>query len=554
VNALRALLADRRRSQRGSVLSGVLIITAFLAILSGALMTELSTNFLLSNALVNRVSTEATVNSAMELALDQLQHAPLSQSCPTLTPASLPNQGTAVASYVSCALVVDSRSAQFRQTPLSSPLNVDGTHVVLPAQGRNDYLAGDASGNVFDYRFDNMSQRWSKSLGGSVTGPPLQMADVSNQPQGVIDLIPLSSPTPGASPGCGPSNFCVASIAGGGGDDDSNDQSLRCFMAASAIVSARPAAGISNPDLTYFGDGNGTLFAYDTDEGTCAQASSPLDLGTQAVVAGPVVFSGSGGTDHLYVVVSDGVSSFLVHSTYTSSQGLRFVSSLALPAPQALGMALEPGTLPSRLAITFAGAGGQVALAQIQARFGVSLLTSTSVPTTIAGAPYWCQCPGGDLIGVGGRNGALYLLDTSLNTNATFPPGGAAISTSPAADAAGDWFFGADDGNVYQVQRQTGQATLVLATAQPYGSGGSVITSSPTLGSCNTTWICVYAGSADSLYLVPLDARHAVVTACMATSPPACSGSNPQLWASVEVGSASSLNTVHVKGWSYYSP
>ena len=42
---LRALLSDRRRSQRGSVLSGVLIMVAFLAIISGALMTELSTNF-----------------------------------------------------------------------------------------------------------------------------------------------------------------------------------------------------------------------------------------------------------------------------------------------------------------------------------------------------------------------------------------------------------------------------------------------------------------------------------------------------------------------------
>jgi hypothetical protein len=486
----------------------------------------------------------------MELALDQLQHAPLSHSCPNLTPANL-NSGTAVTTYVSCALVVDSHSTQFQQTSIFSPLNVDGTHVVL--QGRNDYLVGDASGHVFDYNFDNMSQRWSKSLGGSVTGPPLQMADVSNSPDGVIDLIPVSSPNPAASPDCGPANFCVASIAGGLGDDDNNDQSLQCFMAANATVTARPAAGIANPDLTYFGDGNGTLFAYDTDEGACAQATSPLDLGTQAVVAGPVVFSGSGGTDHIYVVVSDGASSSLVHSTYKSSQGLRFVSSLPLPAAQARGMALEPGTLPSGLAITFAG--GQVALAQIQAGFGMTLLTSTSVPIGIDRAPYWWHRPaGGDLIGVGGRDG-LHLFDANLNPNATFLSGGAAaVSTAPTADAAGDWFFGADDGSIYEVQRQTGTATLVLATAQPYGSGGSAITSSPTLGSCNTSWICVYAGSADSLYFVPLDARHAVVTACMSTAPPACSGSNPQLWASVDVAPADGLNTVHVKGWSYYSP
>src|SRR5205807_10660567 len=54
VKAIRGMLADRRRRQNGSVLSAVLILVAFLAIISGALMTELSTNFLLSHALVNR--------------------------------------------------------------------------------------------------------------------------------------------------------------------------------------------------------------------------------------------------------------------------------------------------------------------------------------------------------------------------------------------------------------------------------------------------------------------------------------------------------------------
>src|ERR1700738_2380660 len=73
MKSLRALLKDRRRSQQGSVLGGVLIITAFLAILSGALMTELSTNFLLSTDLVNRVNTEATVSSAAAMYINQLQ-------------------------------------------------------------------------------------------------------------------------------------------------------------------------------------------------------------------------------------------------------------------------------------------------------------------------------------------------------------------------------------------------------------------------------------------------------------------------------------------------
>ena len=230
---------------------------------------------------------------------------------------------------------------------------------------------------------------------------------------------------------------------------------------------------------------------------------------------------------------------------------LSLVSSLALPARGAVGMALEPGTLPSRLAITFAG--GQVALAQIQAGFGMSLLTSRSVPTRIRGAPYWCQCPGGDLIGVGGRNGGLYLFDTSLNPNATYPAGGPSISTAPAADSAGDWFFGGSDGAVYEMQRQTGQTTMALRAT--FGSAGGPISSSPIVGTCQTSWICVYIGSTDShAYVVPLDARHAVITACISTAPPACSGTNPRLWATVEVGSASSPNTVHVGGWSYYSP
>ncbi|HEX7265090.1 MAG TPA: hypothetical protein VF383_13020, partial [Candidatus Dormibacteraeota bacterium] len=82
MKSLRALLGDRRRSQQGSVLGGVLIITAFLAILSGALMTELSTNFLLSTDLVNRVNTEATVSSAAETYINQLQNTPLNTPCP----------------------------------------------------------------------------------------------------------------------------------------------------------------------------------------------------------------------------------------------------------------------------------------------------------------------------------------------------------------------------------------------------------------------------------------------------------------------------------------
>src|SRR5437868_379625 len=100
MTAVMALLRDRRRSQRGSVLSGVLIMTAFIAIISGALMTELSTNFLLSHTMLNRVANQATDNSAIELSLHQLQAAPLNGPCPTPATATV-NNLTASANYLS---------------------------------------------------------------------------------------------------------------------------------------------------------------------------------------------------------------------------------------------------------------------------------------------------------------------------------------------------------------------------------------------------------------------------------------------------------------------
>jgi hypothetical protein len=565
VNAVRSLLADRRRSQRGSVLSGVLIIVAFLSIISGALMTELSTNFLLSSDLRNRANTEATINSAAELAFNQLQTAtPLNTPCPA-GPVATPilNGQTAVATYASCALVVDSHSKKQFVPLVSSNFNLDGTHAIFPKLGRNDYLVGDAAGNVYDYRFDTMAQltTWTPALalGGSVTGPPLEMTDVNNPGQ-VSDLIPIENPDPEeVNPGCGPTNYCVAFVM----DGAHHVHQLSCFMPSTSKVTAQPAAGIGNPDLAYFGDSSGDFFAYNaTEGGNCVGVKSDIPV-SGGVVAGPVVFAGKGSeTDELYLVVADNRSSYLVHYTYSEQQGLSFdAPALDLGTPAAVGLALEPGSLPSRLAITFAG--GQVVLAQVQTNFGFSpppyptaAVPCPSAPIPcIARAPSWCQCPGGDLIGVAGGNGGLYLFDPSLTPKATFPSGGPAIGTTPVADAAGDWFFGAADGHVYEVQRQAGQTTLVPA-AKPYGSGTAPFGSSPIIDTCNTTWVCVYVGSAAGLDLIPLDARHSVLTACVTISPPPSppTCSNPQLWASVEVGSESSVTTIHVKGWSYYSP
>jgi hypothetical protein len=170
--------------------------------------------------------------------------------------------------------------------------------------------------------------------------------------------------------------------------------------------------------------------------------------------------------------------------------------------------------------------------------------------TALAAAPYWCQCPGGAvLIGIGGVNGTLYVLDTSLAQVARFVTG-SSIRTTPGVDGAGNWYVAADNGSLYEAQLQSGQLTLAVA----FGSAGAPISSSPVVAGC-PTGICIYLGSTNShAYLVPLDARDAVLTACIATSPPACSGANPRLWASAEVGVAGSPRTVHVQGWSYYSP
>jgi len=205
---------------------------------------------------------------------------------------------------------------------------------------------------------------------------------------------------------------------------------------------------------------------------------------------------------------------------------------------------------PARLAITFSG--GTVSIIQVNSGFDPRLSLTSSVGAGIGTAPYWCAvCPGGNLIGVGGTNGVLYVLDTNLNLVASFT-GASRVGTTPAADAAGDWYFAADDGNVYEVQRPAAGTTMSLAAT--FGAASEPITSSPLLGSC-PAGICIYIGSMDgNAYLVPIDARDAVLTACISTSPPACSGMNPRLWTHVQVGVAGNNQLVHVQGWSYYSP
>ncbi len=532
MKAIRAILKDRKRSQRGSVLSGVLIITAFLAIIAGGLMTELSSSFLLSRAQMHRVDNEATVNSAVEVTLDQLQRASINSGCPSPGPATI-NSQTAVATYLSCHPTVDSRSPQYRLIATSAPFTVEGTHAVVASPGGDEYLIGDSAGNFFRFAFGRTTP-WELALGGRVMGPALAT------PDGTTILVPVSGPTAPGSPGCGAAGTCVAAI-------DWGQRNLDCYIPSSAPVTSRPAAGINFATLAYFGDSNGTLIAYDTASEDCvADASVSL---SQAVVAGPVVFPGpvtkSSRADEVYVVTSDLTGSHLEHYEYAIDKrgqtSLNFIENRSLSAAQVSGLAADEGT--ARIAITFAG--GAVEMIQLQSP-GMPVLAQANLPSGIASDPFWCHCPGpSDVIGVGGQNGTLYLLSTSLAVNTSISVG-APISTSPAADGAGDWFVAADNGNLNEVPAIPAAPTLVTIGPGQLGR----IQSSVQVGPCGA-WICAYLGSSNSkAYTVQFDARDVVLSASITSSPAA----NPHLWASFEIGSSSRAQTVHVQGWSYYSP
>src|SRR5258708_4686068 len=538
MTAIRALLKDRRRSQRGSVLGGVLIMTAFIAIISGALMTELSTNFLLSNTMLNRVSYEATDNSAIELALSQLQSTQLNAPCPAL-PAAAVNGFTASATYISCWPTV--REAQrFAQVAGSSAqFGIDGVHAQV--NGLNDYVVGDGGGTVYDLPFGSSAPRWTLPLGGSVTATPLVLPKPGSSSQ-VLVVVPLAGP---ACPG-GADCLMVRTD-----DGSSTTPPLQCAVPTiGGPVESGPAASPTQGGLVYYGDGT-LLEATDMSAGGSCDPEATVQLpGGQAVEAGPVAFrclSSCGKTlDEVYAVVSDGSSAQLVQYHY-SSGSLTSAASLALPWASVSGIVVSAATLPAEMAISFAGGG--FAVAQISSRGTMTLTGSGAVPAGVVDAPYWCHCPGGDLIGLAAQNGGLYLYSTSLQLYATYL-GGSSITTTPGADAAGNWYFGATDGFVHELQPQQGQSSLVQVDT--YGQVGSV-TSAVLVGTC-ASGICVYLGTANNhAYLVPLDARQAVISACITNSPPTCSGANPRLWASVEVGASGSPQTVHVQGWSYYA-
>ena len=545
MKALRAFFQDGRRSQRGSVLSAVLIIVAFLGIISGALTTALSTNFLLSRTLVNRVENEAAVNSAAELTLNQFQTTQLAQTgCPQPMNPFVVNGRSVMATYPYC---VQRRIAAVPPSQFGS-FGVDGTHVTL--SGLDEYLVGDTRGNVFAYPFGQFTPSGTWRLGGQVTGPPQAMLD-PNASSNVWDLVPVHQPNNVNNADCGSAQQCVALVVEG----RRPSSSVQCFMPANATVGTRPAAaGSQFPGLIFFGDRSGGLFAYqamnpngDGDEGNnCVQVDSTQAPGG-SIVAGPIVLQ-NGSQDEVYLVTSSGSSSTFLHYTFSQNK-FTLIDQPGISASNAVGMAMDPNA--NQIAVTFAA--GAVAMVRISNGFHPTGVTVIGLGTPIGDGPSWSNA---HVIGVGGANGTLYLLNPNLSSAGSYAIGtpGWTIPRTPGADAAGDWFFGANDasGNAFVYEMQ--QTTKMLTTK--YGNLGGPIGSAVVVADCPnwTKTVCVYLGLVSGSPTVPLDGRDATLTACIINSTPPCSNDNPRLWAQAEVRQAVGQGTVHVDGWSYYSP
>ena len=543
MKALRHLLTDSKRSQRGSVLSGVLIMTAFIAIISGALMTMLSTNFLLSRDLVLRLDNEATLNSTLETAMNQMETIPVRAGCPTLDAVSI-NGRTGLPAYLSCGLTVAERP-QVAGIASGSAFNVDGAHSVIPSLGQDLYLVGDASGTVFEFTVGRSSPNWSMRLPGAVSGPPIAMHDPNAGDIDVSDLVPIAVRS-AAPPGCA-SGACVARVL----HDVGLPPADICYMAADGPVTAQPAPGVNNSWVAFFGDRSGTLFAYGADEAHDCGLQVRISDGGQPVVAGPAVFAGrstgNSRSDEVYVVTSDGSSSVLRHFEFTIQRGVASfeeAGALQLPAPQAVGLSVDRSTLPARIAVTFAGGG--LALVQIGSGYGMSLLGERQLAAGISDAPAWCCGATPSVIGVVDAAG-LNVLNANLGLVAAYNAP-ASASTSPTADGAGDWFFGAADGNLYEVPAIQSTPTVIAFGGGALGN----VTSSAQVGVCGN-WVCAYlATGSGHVYMAQLDARTAVVSACIASSG-SCTKVNPRLQAHVDVGSAASQQAVRIEGWSYHA-
>jgi hypothetical protein len=360
-------------------------------------------------------------------------------------------------------------------------------------------------------------------------------------------------------------------------------------MPASVSVTAQPAAEVTAggsahfPGYAFFGDAGGDLYVYNSaEDGGCNPLASN-SLGG-AVVGAPLVFPGTvtktGNSttinDEVFVLVSGTSSTQLLHLRYseTSDPQGGVTPSLGLAAPplaiavggNAVGYGIS-STVPvvgSTLSLAIATVFGRLGTARIAVGSGpsysMSLGTSIVLPngSGAARAPSWCHCPTQDLIGVGGTNGFLYLFNNALSLAYTYdgqPDGRPAVNTTPMADANGDWYFGASDGFVYDVEIPVSGPQLFKAAK--FGPGGA-IASSPIVGAC-AAGPCLYFGSSSlGSYFVRIGStRVSDLRACISsTFGSTICGANPRLWARVQVGPAAIWGNlgVYVQGWSYYSP
>lgn len=530
---LRAFLADRKASQRGSVLSGVLIMTAFIAIIAGALTTELSGTFLLSNIQMTRTMNEATVNSSMELALNQLQQTQLFSPCPAMTPVSI-NGRMATSTLTNCWPSAREPQQFVTASGSSSAFNLDGVQAQVGSF--RDYVVINSGGKIFDYRFGAASPRWSLPVSGSVSASPLVIP--SSTPNHYLDVIPLAG-----GGWCSPDPNCLAVR------DDGNTSSVpgqRCTVPATyGPVLAAPGASSGNPGYIYYADG-GQLEASDLSGSDCDPVAATAIPSSRPVVAGPLVESCGGRCDALYLVESDSGSSTLYWYTFSGQNGhlSNLNGSVALPWGSVSGMASSSATLPASIAIT--SAGGGIALVNLASNGGMSLGNQAAIGGGIGDAPFWCTACGNRIV-VGGLGGAVNVYDSGLGLLASYATG-SSVSTTPGADGAGNIYAAAADGYLHELQLRGNNLTQVRSYG-PMADFGAA----PQVGPC-PAGICIYMGGTDAnVYLVSLDARDAVITTCLSNTPPACSGANPRLWAQVEVGAAGNPQSIHIQGWSYYS-
>jgi hypothetical protein len=570
---LRLLLGDRRSRQRGSILSSVLIIVAFLSILIGAVMTELTSSFLISRTLVSRMEREATVTSAVELGIHQLQSdaqngvVPPNCARDTRGPRFVSMNNSPAVVLQTCAGIIPDKTIDLA----GGAFVVDGVHDTT--NGRDRYLVTDSSGRLYSYSFGQTSVGWSIPVGGPPTSAPFVFPNVADAPDATI-LVPVAS-----RPGCtGP---CVAVY-----DDSGGTPGFRCVLETSGSVNVSPAiettsGGPQNfPGYVFIADSSGNLYVF-ADGAGCNMASPFSGLGGHAA-GPPLVFQGAMNrqghvttiSDEVFLLVTNGSGTSLQHWSYSESTdttepgeppavSFTRINSASLTGTvggNAVGYAIS-STVPSpgaTLRLVAAGPSGSLEVARISVASGPSYSISTgpskALQTAMTRPPSYCRCPVQDLVGAGGANGMLYLLDSNLNVLYSYA-GTEAINTTPRADANGDWYFGADDGSVYDVEVPLAGPNLFMAAK--FGPGGA-IRSSPVVGTC-ASGPCLYFGSSTAGgYFVSLGATRILELRACVTSAPGSTicADNPQLWARVEVGSAAIVGGkgVYVQGWSYYSP